>query len=116
LGFKSKRTTNAYLWRAALEGRFYPFVRQRVELWLALEGGVVGASGRAFTDVAPETGIGLGLDFPIGRHLFIGFDMRCLFFGFGKAPVTTPDGGKVQMTNTFWNANGLIKIAGRFGL
>lgn len=105
-----------YLWRAAVEARFYPLLHRRVELWLALEGGVVGAGGRAIADVAPETGLGLGLDFPIGRHFFIGLDIRCLFFGFGKAPQFPPDGGKVQMTNTLWSSNGLLKLGGRFGL
>jgi hypothetical protein len=105
-----------HLWRAALEVRFYPVIHRRVELWLAVEGGVAGAAGAAIPDVGAETGLGLGLDFPIGPHVSLGFDIRALFLGFGPSPDTPPDKGAVQMTNTFWTSVGLIKIGGRFSL
>ena len=104
------------LWRIAAEARFYPLLRKRIGLWLAVEGGVVGAAGRAISDVAPETGGGIGFDIPIGRHFLIGAEARGLFFGFGKAPTTPPDGGNVQLTNAFWTTVGLLKIGARFSL
>ena len=108
---------NAAVWRTAAESRFYPLVRSKVELWLALEGGVVGAGGgRAFTDVGGEVGLGLGLDVRLTRYLLIGFDFRALFYGFGKSPVTPPDGDKLLMTNSVWFSHGLIKLSARFSL
>jgi len=106
----------ANLWRAALEALFHPVVHRRVELWLAIEGGVAGAGGAAIPDVGPVTGLGLGLDFPIGRYILLGLDIRALFTGFGPSPDSPPDKGAVQMANSFWTSVVLVKIGGRFSL
>ena len=104
------------LWRVALETRFYPFIGRRMELWLALEGGVVGAAKGAVSDVGGDTGLGLGLDFPIGSHFVIGLDLRALFFGFGIKSETYQDDRPVKMSNTFWTSVGFLKLGGRFSL
>lgn len=109
-------TSNARLWRVAVEARFTPLIRRRVMLWLAMEGGVVGSSGRAFSAVGGETGGGIGFDLSIGRHLLIGSDLRALFYGLGRADDIVPDGGKVQVSNSLWISLGLLKLSGRFSL
>ena len=104
------------IWRMAAEARFYPLLRKRIGLWLAIEAGVVGAAGRAVSDVAPETGGGIGFDIPIGRHLLIGADIRALYFGFGNPPTITPDGSHLHLTNALWTSIGFLKIGARFSL
>lgn len=107
---------NVLLWRVGVDARFYPLIRDRALLFLAIEGGVVGSGGRAFTDVAPEVGGGLGVDFPIGRFFFIGLDIRALFFAFGPETVSTPDGDKLNLTHSFWVNQGFLKLGARFSL
>ena len=107
---------SAYLWRVGIDARFYPLIRERALLWLAIEGGVAGSGGQAFTDVAPAVGGGLGVDFPIGRFFFIGLDIRALFFAFGRGTVLPRDADKLELTNSFWVSQGFLKLGARFSL
>lgn len=111
-----KKVPSAHLWRIGMEALFYPLLTKRIAIFLAIEGGIGGAGGRAFTDVAPQCGAAIGFDLPIGRHFFIGADFRGNFYGFGNASNTTPDGNKLQLSNSVFSSLGLLKLGAYFPL
>ncbi len=78
-----RRTT---LWRAAAEGRWHILTPPGADLWLAAEAGVMAVHDElprdpasSSTEFSPAVGAATGVDWPIGSHASVGFEVRGVY-------------------------------------
>ncbi len=78
-----RRTT---LWRAAAEGRWHILLPPGADLWLAAEVGGLAVHDElprdpasSSTEFSPAVGAATGVDWPIGAHASVGFEVRGVY-------------------------------------
>ena len=117
-----EREDGFYLWRTAVETRFFVVDRQVVNLWFAVELGLASAVdtydekdgttviNEQVADYAFAGGIGLGMDFNLTRGFSIGFELRALYLGFGDPPERKDHATPSELRNGFWPLNGFLNL------
>ena len=115
--------------RTALEARVFLVNHSRLDLWLAVEGGVFGVSEshtfsrndgtdrtEHYNQYAPEVGVGIGFDIRLWKGLHIGIEERAVI-AFLKTDINDSSIWRyTEFGVSVWGFNGFITLSYHFGL